>query len=59
MMEMFTMAEEKTLCPQCMEEVIPKVTRTLEDTDADGARGRWYYWATCPECGADIDSWRE
>jgi len=32
----------------------PKIERVLEDTDADGNRGRYFTYITCSKCGDDL-----
>ncbi len=37
-------------CPDCGWEGTPKSYKSMEDTDADGNRGRLVTWIICPEC---------
>lgn len=41
----------KDTCPACKEYDYFKVTTSLEDTDADGNRGRWMGTIECRNCG--------
>lgn len=34
--------------------MIPKVTHSYENADADGNRGIWIEYIECPNCGNDL-----
>ena len=41
-------------CPECVEWVYPIHERSYECSDADGNRGVWIDFYTCPICGEDV-----
>ena len=43
--------DEEEKCPECKEYCYPKISKSLEDTDADGNRSRWMTTTDCPLCG--------
>ncbi len=40
-------------CDSCGEQSWPKVTTTIENSDADGNRGIYLHSVTCPICGEE------
>ena len=49
--------DEPRTCPECEEGCMIANGRTLEDTDADGRRGRYMRWFKCDECGFEEGSY--
>lgn len=40
-------------CEKCGHEWVQTPTKSYEDSDADGNRGRWMYCVICPQCNEE------
>ncbi len=46
--------QDEGRCSECYNDDTPIMKTYLENTDADGNRGIYMTYATCPECGNDL-----